>query len=263
MIGCRSSLATLMLGLMAVASCGEAPSDAACPEGTLRAGEVCILDQGGDNPNNDVPPNNQPNNDVNNDQNNDVNNDQNNQPNNDPNNNPNNNPNNDTPPPLPDALPVTVDDVYVPSGYMGDGQQPNNIVEEITCNDPRPGGGLGQCHKFTFTPGAMGWGGVFWQYPEGNWGTADGFAMPAGATTLRFYAWGQNGAEVVKFLVGIGDADGFALETTELELTTTPTQYTLDLSSVDYQDVAGGFGWVAGGVDQPPLVFFIDDIVWE
>ncbi len=159
------------------------------------------------------------------------------------------------------TLPLAVDGSWIPSGYMGDGSSGGVTYSGTDCA-ARAGTGLGACHRFTWTPGGEGWAGVFWQYPEGNWGDRDGFAVPAGATSVSFYAWGTEGGEVVSFMAGMNAADGFEVPLRDVALTTTPTQYTIDLSSIQYGLVVGGFGWSAGG-RTTPLVFFIDDIHWH
>lgn len=165
----------------------------------------------------------------------------------------------------PAALPFAVDSFWVPSGFMGDGETPGGIaVTEDACGATRAGEGQGACRKFTWTPGRVGWAGVFWQYPEANWGTLPGLAVPAGATEVTVWAWGESGGEEVKFLAGIGGAaaDGFAVESAVITLTTTPTQYRVALPTATLpSEVVGPFGWVSG--DTGGVSFFVDDIQWR
>ena len=165
----------------------------------------------------------------------------------------------------PTTLPFTVDSFWVPSGFMGDGETPGGIaVTEDACNGARAGEGQGACRQFTWRPGRVGWAGVFWQYPEANWGTLPGLAIPAGATEVTLWAWGVEGGEEVKFLAGIGGAaaDGFAAESAVFTLTTTPTQYRVALPTATLpSELVGAFGWVSG--DTGGASFFVDDIQWR
>jgi len=156
-------------------------------------------------------------------------------------------------------LPLFVDEWFGPSGYMGDGE--DGLVESSPC-PARPSTGQGTCHRFTWTPGDQGWAGVFWQFPDGNWGTAGGLSIPNGARTVRFTAWGDTGTEVVSFGVGMGDVDGFSAELDAVSLTDTPTEYVIDLSEVNYGDVVGGFVWTCDQMGAE-LVFYIDEIRWD
>ncbi len=163
----------------------------------------------------------------------------------------------------PATFPFAADDYWAPSGFMGDGETPGAIeVTDNACDGARAGEGRGICRRFVWTRGTVGWAGIFWQYPDANWGTLPGLPVPAGASEVSFYAWGETGAEVVKFLVGIGDADGFAVETGDNTLSTEPTRYTVDLSGETVgDDVVGGFGWVSG--EGEVVTFYIDDIQWR
>ena len=109
--------------------------------------------------------------------------------------------------------------------------------------------------------GGVGWGGVYWQYPENNWGTQPGFAIPQGATGVSFYAWGAAGGESVEFIVGMGDADGFEKKLGPVALGTEPQQFTIALDGETYNEVVGGFAWVMGD-DAGERVIFIDNLHW-
>ena len=160
----------------------------------------------------------------------------------------------------PSSLPVIVSDWFGPSGYMG---ETGAITDEACSDTTRPDSARGLCHRFTWTPsGGAGWAGVFWQYPDGNWGDLPGLTFPSGASTLRFYAWGRDGGEVVKFAGGYGDSDPVNAETADLTLSASPTQYEITFGGASIPSIAGGFAWFAGGADAP-VVFYVDDIVWE
>jgi hypothetical protein len=158
-------------------------------------------------------------------------------------------------------LPMVVDDYFAASGYMGDGAA-GGIDRFEECAAPRPGGGRGHCHRFTWRPGAAGWAGVFWQFPEGNWGSSPGLAVAPGAGAVELYAWGARGGERVTFVAGMSDVDGFHSEVL-VTLTATPTRVLIDLSGQPYGSVVGGFGWVASGTPEPDLSFYIDDVIWR
>jgi hypothetical protein len=160
------------------------------------------------------------------------------------------------------ALPLVVDDYYAASGYMGDGET-GGITDSPMC-DVRAGDKRGLCHKLTWKPGAKAWAGVYWQYPDGNWGTTPGLSLPAGATQISFWAWGAKGGEKIDFFAGMDKVDGFHAETGDIVLTTTPTHYVVNLSKVTYSAVVGAFGWSTGTSDgMSPVVFSIDDIEWQ
>jgi hypothetical protein len=170
-------------------------------------------------------------------------------------------------------LPLYVDQYFTPSGYMGDGMHANAILDESDCKLPRAPGVLGLCHKFTYTPqthtaGSSTWGGVFWQYPEGNWGAVEGRLVQPGATNVKFYAAGANGGETVKFLVGVRDStlpyeDSIRAEKSVV-LTTEWTEYAVSFAGQSYERVIGPLGWsIATSQLADPIVFYLDDIRWE
>jgi hypothetical protein len=163
---------------------------------------------------------------------------------------------------MPTALPFAVDDWYGPSGYMGDGEHAGAITDAQTCQPSRPSTWMGNCHRYTWTPSGTAWAGVYWQYPDGNWGDRPGLQIPAGATSISFQAWGAAGGEKVDFMVGMMAVDGFEAKQMGIELTTQPAKYTLSLAGATYSRVVGGFGWVAKDATAP-ITFGIDDIRWE
>jgi hypothetical protein len=167
-------------------------------------------------------------------------------------------------------LPFVVDSLFIASGFMGDGSSPGAIVQDdnMTCVATRPQGATGHCHKFTYTPAALAWGGVYWQYPVNNWGASPGKRIAQGATKITFYAAGANGGESIKFIaggmMGMAYTDTLKVEQT-FALTTTMTPYILDLTGQTYDAVLGGFGWVAEAPagSTAPISFTVDSIRWE
>lgn len=160
----------------------------------------------------------------------------------------------------PGPAPFVVDDSFAASGYEGGGDVAGTITDDQTC-PMRAGGGNGHCHHIAWTPGTNSWGGVVWQYPANNWGSAPGFAIPAGYAEVRFRAWGQNGGESVSFLAGMGASasDGFQARL-DVTLAAQPTEYVLGVRGAYGDKVVSAFGWVTGaGAAQ---TFYVDDIVW-
>jgi hypothetical protein len=175
------------------------------------------------------------------------------------------------------ALPVIVSSDFVPSGYMGDGTTAGSIAmlpqtptDSTTCNGDRSSATIGTCYQVTYTPvpGGMGWGGVYWQYPSNNWGGMAGLGIAAGATKVSFYAKGDEGGEVVQFVVGgiqaasMSYQDTFKASATET-LTTNWTQYEIALPAT-YGAVLGGFAWAAGAPADAggPIKFEVDSVEW-
>jgi hypothetical protein len=155
---------------------------------------------------------------------------------------------------------LVVDDHYAASGYAGDGAT-GGVVERACPR--RAGGQRGRCHAFTWTPGGAGWAGVFWQSPANNWGGSGGFAVPPGAVTVSFQAWGAAGGETVSFGAGLNGQDSFHLAPQAITLGREPQRYTLSLAGVNYgTDVVSAFVWIMSG-SGGARTFYVDDVVWE
>lgn len=159
------------------------------------------------------------------------------------------------------SIPFAVDNEFAASWYLGDGETVGPLTDGACAM--RAGNREGKCHSFTWLPvSAMSYAGVYWQYPDKSYGSVKGKAIPAGAKSVSFWAWGGKGGEAVKFFAGV-PIDGFNVLLGPVTLTTTPTQYYLNLQNVTYTNVAAPFGWAtntqsAGG----STVINIDDIEW-
>ncbi len=155
---------------------------------------------------------------------------------------------------------LLVTEFFGPSGYFGEYCN----IEQVEC-PTRPDGAAGSCIGFTFTPagecepgGEAGFGGVWWQNPDGNWGDQPGLPMPPNVNTLTFQAWGAAGGEAPTFAAGYTgeNADPVSGSTGEVTLGTDPMRFEIDMTGVGGQELAGGFSWVLaeGGT------IYMDDI---
>jgi len=162
---------------------------------------------------------------------------------------------------------------YIPSGGMGD-------VGDITFNGnwtSNPHSGK-SCIKITYSAsGSNGqnWAGIYWQYPEGNWGNYPGYNL-TGATAFSFWARSENGTEKGEFKIGgincpphhdpnLPYQDSFGpLTTGVVTLTNTWKKYSINLTGVNLSNVIGAFCWVTNKPSNPSgCTFYLDDIMYE
>src|ERR1039458_4980737 len=140
------------------------------------------------------------------------------------------------------------------------------------------------CITATFDPRVVPYGGWYFlngtldptqSVPSANWGGVPnaGYDL-SGATTLQFWARGQNGGEVVQFFAfGVGNTtaplqpfpdSSHKAALPFIALTTTWTLYQIPLAGLDIHYSLGGFGWVAQlqGQTNPsqPITFYLDNI---
>jgi hypothetical protein len=164
--------------------------------------------------------------------------------------------------------PVDVTALYVPSGFMGDGEQGGLVqVRPVTGEKPRPGAEGRPCYKVTYKPGNKAWAGVYWLYPPDNWGDKPGRSI-RGARRITFWAVGAKGGEIVEFkaggVTGKRYNDSFEVGIGSVALTAAWRQYVIELRGTDLSSVIGGFAWVATAASNPGgLTFYLDDIRYE
>jgi hypothetical protein len=181
---------------------------------------------------------------------------------------------------VPTALPIIVDQYFVPSGYAGDAAQ-GALNTQTQCALMRQPGAQGNCYTFSYTPlpatvpGGASWAGLFFQYPVSNWGGQPGRWIEPGAKRVTFLAAGAQGGEIVTFRAGgvrdpagaLGCADDFTVEMT-VRLTTDFQRYEIDLQDVSYTRVISAFSWkisrvLFSGQTPQPVSFSLDDVRWE
>ncbi|HOV66777.1 MAG TPA: hypothetical protein PLI31_00265, partial [Methanoregulaceae archaeon] len=112
------------------------------------------------------------------------------------------------------------------------------------------------------------WAGIYWLYPENNWGNLPDGVDLTGHSRLTFWARGQKGGEWAEFKVG-GVTGQYpdslsARSTDEIQLSSEWQQYSIDLSGADLSHVIGGFCWVTNADLNPTgCTIYLDDIFYE
>lgn len=160
--------------------------------------------------------------------------------------------------------PFCIHGYFYPSGYMND-------VKQIEVTDPWKGNchSGATCVKITYTPGSKPWAGVYWQYPDGNWGDKPGRKVER-AKKLVFWARGQNGGETIDFKAGginVPDKkyqDSFEKILDTKTLTTDWQLFEIDLEGADTNLVIGAFAWTATKNANPQgITFYLDGICYQ
>lgn len=179
-------------------------------------------------------------------------------------------------PPLPTPIGISsprntfdISDYYYPSGWMGD---INDIWYNPASTNVIPHTGQ-SCIQITYSPkdnDIAGWSGIYWQYPENNWGDTPGGYNLSEFSRLSFWARGRKGGEQAEFKVG-GIKEGDypdslqpAASTQPLILTTEWKQYAIDLKGKDLSRITGGFVWVSSRNENPDgCTIYLDSIQFE
>ncbi len=181
-----------------------------------------------------------------------------------------------------------VSEYFAPSGAMGDGETPENLViaENDNCK-ARPEGARGSCYKFDYTAGPTLWAGVYWQHPANNWGQDPGLPVHGEKLTkVTFQAAVAEGMESIKFVLGgIGvprlpeEAEVYPNndQMMSMQLLNVTTEYqkfeiAVPLDPTTEQPITtllGAFAWYANyapGTDYTtatPKTIYIDDLAYE
>lgn len=161
------------------------------------------------------------------------------------------------------ALPVTLGSYYYPSGWMGDGKFGDKYISIRHVTESFDGRDV-IAMKIEYNQGPEGWAGIYWQYPDGNWGDKPGRTI-SGAKAITFIAKGAFGGEIVEFksggIRGLKYTDSFEATLGKVGLEREWKRYRIDLSDYDLTNVIGAFNWVAGGTDNKgKLIVYIADI---
>jgi hypothetical protein len=165
-------------------------------------------------------------------------------------------------------LPFEVDQAFAPSGWMGDGKDGTRYVSFNPAfrGRPRPGDSDGLTTRISYTPGPQRWAGIYWQYPDSNWGDRPGRKV-IGAKRISFWAAGETGREVVEFKAGgiRGKySDSFEVSIGKVSLNQQWRHYTINLAGVNMSTVIGAFCIVfAADPLLPTSIVHLDAIRYE
>ena len=154
--------------------------------------------------------------------------------------------------------PMVITQTYIPSGYMGDGGTMSIAHRDITRPDSTS-------VKVIYTPRNLGWGGIYWQYPDTNWCKRRGLDLSA-YSRLTFYVRGETGNEVVKFKVGQDCGDTYAMNPPLTEkLTNSWRKITINLAGKNLKNISGAFAWIVDSAENQgkAITFYLDDIQYE
>jgi len=171
----------------------------------------------------------------------------------------------------PAVAPVNIQNLFTPSGWMGDGEYGKKYVQFSGKETDNPHSAP-TAIKVSYRFGQKNWAGIYWQNLPDNWGQKPGNNYSgSGLSKVTFWARGQTGSEVVEFKSGGIDAEGkpyrdsYTATTGKVELGRDWKQYQIPLVNMDLSSVIGGFSWVASAdYNQGETVtFYLDDIVLE
>ncbi len=147
-------------------------------------------------------------------------------------------------------LPFLLDTKFYPSGWMGDG-----VFGEKYVGYKRRSGLINNKNttviQLFYRNGPKGWAGIYWQFPDGNWGEQLGRNL-IGAKKITFFAKGKNGGEIVEFKSGGIQGqhkDSYEVSLGKIVLSQQWSQYSIDLSKSDLSSVIGVFAWVVSTAD--------------
>lgn len=173
--------------------------------------------------------------------------------------------------PLPLRAPVDVSSYFFPSGWMGNFQGDNGKklldVNSAYKGKPRQSNSNGMCIKVTYK--GTTWAGVYWQYPDHNWGDKPGRTV-TGANRLTFWAAGEQGGEVVEFKAGGSGTgsqyrDTFEVTSGQTSLNREWRSFEINLATQDLSNVIGAFACIVRGdaSKNGTVTIYIDQIRLE
>lgn len=172
------------------------------------------------------------------------------------------------------ATPFDMSSYFFPSGWMGDGASKTAKYLDVNTAyraKARSGDTDGLCIRISYKRGPKNWAGVYWQYPDGNWGKWPGRTI-TGAHRITFWAAGEHGDEVAEFKSGgISDPDqqlpyhdSYEASLGRIRLTAEWTLHAISLEHQNLSNVIGAFACsISGDANPTGAVIYLDDITFD
>jgi len=161
-------------------------------------------------------------------------------------------------------VPIEVDKVYTPSGWLGDAVGGKEIFQADFANGENPRLSGRRVMRFSYLPGRVGWAGLSWIYPQNNWGDHPGIRIE-GAKQLSFWAAGERGGESLEFKLGgtfdltKAYQDSAQRKLGPVALTREWRQYVIKLDGSNLDNLITAFIWVASAEKNPAgITFYLD-----
>lgn len=164
-----------------------------------------------------------------------------------------------------ERLPNPLEVKFYPSGRMGDGESGQYVTLKREQS-------VVQGHdviviRINYSRGPKGWAGIYWQYPDNNWGGGPGRNL-LGAKAITFLARGERGGEIVEFKSGgiKGNyKDTYEASLGKVILSQDWQKYSIDLSQSDLSSVIGAFAWIiaASDIDGNSATTYLAEIMIE
>ncbi|NLX49754.1 MAG: hypothetical protein GXY82_07795 [Methanospirillum sp.] len=182
-----------------------------------------------------------------------------------------------TPTPTPTATPtpttepidssrIDVTTHFIPSGWMGDYPDITYIASDTS--NPHSGSDSIKIVYSAAGSRGNGWGGIYWLYPENNWGSVNEGRDLSGCSRVTFWARGEQGGEKAEFKVGGVTGtypDSLSLRSTGVvELSDRWKEFSINIDGADLSHVIGGFCWVTNEDENPTgCKIYLDDIYYS
>lgn len=166
---------------------------------------------------------------------------------------------------------VDIQNVFTPSGWMGDGEYGKKYIQFSGESSDEPHSPPTSI-KITYTFGPTPWGGIYWQNLPDNWGEKPGMNYSGSRfSKITFWARGSTGRETVEFKSGGTDnpgkkyRDSYVVTIGRVHLSREWKKYEIPLSGVNLSSVIGAFCWVASADynESKIITFYLDDIILE